>query len=199
MKNRNRDRDDAGSAIARRNQRALFDCRDVGDAIPERQRIQASRFLLAGCALLLFFAGSQEFLKASSNPDRLVAGRFGSTTFQSCRATPSLDPDGLPTFDPKTLQPIGRFVSETGTLHGTLRFHGDGTGTASLRASSLRVFPSPEDFGNPENPQGPGGTPPTGDSPDPEGPQGPRPGPQFPRTWNVSWSMKLGRMGGNYW
>ena len=194
MKNRNRDRDDAGSAIARRNQRALFDCRDVGDAIPERQRIQASRFLLAGCALLPFFAGSQEFLKASSNPDRLVAGRFGSTTFQSCRATPSLDPDGLPTFDPKTLQPIGRFVSETGTLHGTLRME---------TAQGLRVSVPPHceffqvlrTLGTQKIHRGPGARRPRETHQTPRARKVLGRGPSSLATWNVSWSMKLGRMG----
>ena len=181
MKNRSRDRDDPGLVVSRRHQRALFDRRDIGNAVAGRQRIQASRFLLAGCALLLLFAGRQELLNAGSNPDRLVAGRFGSTTFQSCRAAPFMDPGGPPTFDPKTLQPIGRFVTETGTLHGTLRFHGDGTGTASLRASSMRVSPNPEGFLGPKDPEGPGNMPLTGDLPDPDDPEGPRPEPQFPR------------------
>ena len=150
MKNRSRDRDDPGLVVSRHHQRALFDRRDIGNAVAGRQRIQASRFLLAGCALLLLFAGRQELLNAGSNPDRLVAGRFGSTTFQSCRAAPFMDPGGPPTFDPKTLQPMGRFVTETGTLHGTpsipWRRHGNCESPSLLNASlpESRGLPGPK-------------------------------------------------------
>ena len=80
--------------------------------------LPSAGILSAACVLFLVFAGGQEFLEAGTNLDRLVAGRFGSTTFQSCRATPSLGPDGPPTFESRTLKPIGRFVSRTGSQIG---------------------------------------------------------------------------------
>ncbi len=144
----------------------------------------AAGILSAACVLLLGFAGRQEFLEAGTNPDRLVAGRFGSTTFQSCRATPSLDPDGPPTFEPRTLKPIGRFVSQTGSLHGTLQFHGDGTGIALFRDSSLQLFPNPED---------PTGVPPKAENSSKPGvPTGPSPRPEFPRTLDCEMLYEVG-------
>ncbi len=193
MKTKSRDRADVDLVVSKRNRGAPFDrCSPVG-TVTTRREVQTPRSLLLGCVLLLLIAGVQEFLEAGSNPDRLVAGRFGSTTFQSCRATPFLDPDGPPTFEPRTLKPIGRFVSQMGSLHGTLRFHGDGTGTASFIDSSLQLFPNPEGFPNPEDPTGPGPKPSTNNPPGPGGPPGPMPGPKFPRTLECEMFYEVGR------
>ena len=183
MKTRSRNRDAAGSAVSRRNLGSVF--KRYPRSFSQGRCIPVAAILSAACVLLLVFAAGQEFLEAGTNPDRLVAGRFGSTTFQSCRATPFLDPDGPPTFEPKTLKPVGRFVSQMGSLHGTLQFHGDGTGIASFRDSSLQLFPNPEDPTSEE--------PSNENSPEPGGPTGgPFPGPEFPRTLKCEMFYEVG-------
>lgn len=181
VKTRNQNWDAAGSAVYRRNPGSVS---KRPRAFSQGRDIPTVCILSVGCVLLLGFAAGQEFLQAGTNPDRLVAGRFGSTTFQSCRATPSLGPEGPPTFESKTLKPIGRFVSQMGSLHGTLQFHGDGTGIANFRHSSVQIFPIPE---------GPTGEPPdTENLPERGVPTGPSPEPVFPRTLDCEMLYEVG-------